>query len=430
MRLIGFDTETALIKPGLKAPPMTCLSYADDTTGLGDVVDRHRGRELLRGWLTDPEVKLIAHNAAYDVAVTSAEFPELLPLWFAAYEAGRVEDTLIREQLIDIAEGHFLWEIDPLTDEVTKRKRYALGALIPGLDKDTWRLGYGPLRDVPLSQWEPGAFMYALEDAVACLVLYKKQQARYGPVANSEAQARASLALHLMSTWGMRTDPMLVAQLERDLEQEIQAFRAELVETGLLRIDHSRDMARIRERLSQSGVTLTYTPTGRISTSSDSLKDTHDPALEQLVEYAELLKLQTTYLPALKQGLEWPINANFNTLVNSGRTSCSSPNLQNLPRGKKGKDGKWIGHAHLVREAFIPRPGMLFSFCDYDSLEVRTFGQVLHDLVGGTTLSTAYGKDPDLTRTRRLPRCSLASRMKMRWHARPRRMSRSLRLDR
>lgn len=395
MQIVAFDTETALILPGLRTPPMTCLSYVIDGTDLGDVVDRHQGRELLRGWLRDPSVKLIAHNVAFDAAVTAAEWPELLPLWFRAYEEGRVEDTLIREQLIDIAEGHFLWEVDPLTDEVIRRKRYGLGSLFSDLDKKTWRLGYGKLRDVPVSQWAEGAFKYALEDAVACLKLYKDQERRYGKVVDSEAQARAAFALHLMSTWGMRTDEQVVGHLEKSLDREVTAFQYELIEAGLLREDSSRDMAAIRKRLAESGVTLTYTPTGQISTSSDSLKDTHDPVLEQLVEYAELLKLQRTYLPVLQDGLRVPINANFNVLVNSGRTSCSRPNLQNLPRGKKGKDGKWIGHAHLIREAFIPRPGTYFSFCDYDSLEVRTFGQVLHDLVGGTTLSEAYNKDPD-----------------------------------
>lgn len=405
MQIVAFDTETALILPGLKAPPMTCLSYVVDGTDYGDVVDRHRGRELLRGWLRDPNIKLIAHNAAFDVAVTAAEWPELLPLWFAAYEAGRVEDTMLREQLIDIAEGHFLWEVDPLTDEVIKRKRYALGSLFTGLDKETWRLRYGTLRNVPVTEWAEGAVKYALEDSVACLKLYKEQERRYGKVADSEAQARAALALHLMSTWGMRTDEQVVAHMTRSLEHEICAFREELVVAGMLREDHSRDMAAIRQRLADSGVTLTYTPTGQISTSGDALKETHDLVLEQLVEYAELLKLQTTYLPALEQGIATPINASFNTLVNTGRTSCSRPNLQNLPRGKKGKDGKWIGHAHLVREAFVPRPGTYFSFCDYDSLEVRTFGQVLYDVIGGTTLSEAYTKDPDFD-----PHTSFAAR--------------------
>ena len=97
MRLIGFDTETALIVPGLLAPPITCLSFADEAKNQMGVVDRHDGYRMMRDWLRDPDVKLIAHNAAFDVAVLCAEFPDLLPLFFYAYDAGRVEDTMLRE---------------------------------------------------------------------------------------------------------------------------------------------------------------------------------------------------------------------------------------------------------------------------------------------------------------------------------------------
>jgi DNA polymerase-1 len=398
MRLIGFDTETALIVPGLLAPPMTCLSFADQGKNQMGVVDRHDGYRMMRDWLRDPEVKLIAHNAAYDVVVMCAEFPDLLPLFFDAYDAGRVEDTMLREQLLDIANGSFRWELDPLTDEPIRRKSYALGALVPGLNKTEWRTGYAKLRDVPVDAWEQGAVDYAVMDAVAALSLYKRQeQSKNAPLADSAHQARAHLALHLMSAWGMRTDLERVEVLERTLEASTHQLAEELVATGLVRPDGRRNMAAIREVLTSSGITLSYTPTGQIQTGSDALKAAAEvtPELSLLVTYAEELKLLTTYVPALKQGVEFPINARYNPLVETGRTSCSKPNLQNLPRGKKDKDGVWHGHAHLVREAFVPRKGNYFVFCDYDSLEVRSLGQVLYETVGGTTLKEAYSANPN-----------------------------------
>jgi len=398
MRLIGFDTETALIVPGLLAPPVTCLSYADEAKNQMGVVGRHDGYRLMRDWLRDPEVKLIAHNAAFDVAVLCAEFPDLLPLFFDAYEAGRVEDTMLREQLLDIANGSFRWELDPLTDEPIRRKSYALGALVPGLNKTEWRTGYAKLRDVPVDKWEQGAVDYAAMDAVAALTLYKRQeQSKNAPLADSAHQARAHLALHLMSVWGMRTDAERVESLERTLEASCEQLAAQLSTTGLVRADGRRNMQAIRDTLANSGITLSYTPTGQIQTGSDALKAAAEvtPELALLVTYAEELKLLTTYVPALRQGVEYPINARYNPLVETGRTSCSKPNLQNLPRGKKDKDGIWHGHAHLVREAFVPRAGNYFVFCDYDSLEVRALGQVLYETVGGTTLKEAYSANPN-----------------------------------
>ena len=397
-RRIGFDTETALIQPGLLAPPMTCLSFADEARNQMGVVDRHKGYLMMKDWLRDPDVLLIAHNAAFDVAVMCAEFPDLLPLFFDAYDAGRIEDTMLREQLLDIANGSFRWELDPLTDEPVRRKSYALGALVPGLNKTEWRTGYAKLRDVPVDAWEQGAIDYAAMDAVAALALYKRQeQSKNAPLADSAHQARAHLALHLMSAWGMRTDAERVEVLESTLEASTKQLAEELVATGLVRPDGRRNMAAIREVLTNSGITLSYTPTGQIQTGSDALKAAAEitPELSLLVTYAEELKLLTTYVPALKAGVEFPINARYNPLVETGRTSCSKPNLQNLPRGKKDKDGTWHGHAHLVREAFVPRKGNYFVFCDYDSLEVRALGQVLYETVGGTTLKEAYTENPN-----------------------------------
>jgi DNA polymerase-1 len=395
-RTIYWDTETALIRAGLLIPPMTCMSFADPSTGKGGVVDRHDAHAMMRDWLRDSTIRLVGHNLAFDVAVMCAEFPDLLPLFFAAYDDGRLEDTMLNEQLLDIAEGHFRWDVDPLTDKIT-RKNYSLGALIPGLDKQTYRYGYGKLRDVPVTSWETGYLRYALDDAIATMKLDEQQRTkRWGkeePIPDTTAQARAAFALHLMSAWGMRTDEPKTLWLEKQLEESVRQLSAELVSRGLLRENGSRDMSLIRARIEQSGAVLTYTPTGQISTSSEALKaaaDT-DPDLDFLILYAEHLKLLTTYIPALKQGIDVPINARFNTLVETGRTSCSAPNLQNLPRGKKIDTDL----AHHVREAFVPRKGFLYSACDYDTLEIRTLGQVLWETVGGRTLRDAYQADPD-----------------------------------
>lgn len=399
--VVFWDTETALIRSGLGAPPVTCMSWRhvalDDLRGepiSRGIVDRHRARDMMRDWLRDPSVLLVGHNLAFDTCVMAAEFPELLPLFFAAYAANRMEDTMLREQLIDIAQGHFRWETDPFTDEPIKRKSYALGSLIPGLEKFQHRFGYGPLRDVPLETWEPGFLNYALEDADATARLYVEQAGRHGgEVVDSAPQARAAFTLQLMSIWGMRTDAAKVAWLKERLAQVVAELQAELVVRGLIREDGSRDMKAIRARIEKTGIPLQYTATGEISTSADVMKEAGevDQDLFFLVTYAENLKLLTTYVPALEQGTEVPINARYNTLVETGRTSCQKPNLQNLPRGKKDPSDL----AKFVRECFVPRQGYLYSACDYDSLELRTLGQVLYDTVGGGTLKDLYGEDPN-----------------------------------
>lgn len=395
-----WDTETALIQRGLLAPPMTCMSFFD-VSGRYGIVDRHTAREMLRDWLTNPVVHLTGHNTAYDSAVACAEFPELMPLFFNAYEQGRIHCTMIDEMLLDIGEGHFRWEVDPLTDMVLRRKSYELGALVPGMEKDKYRYGYGPLRDVPIHLWEQGARDYPIKDCFGTGWLRWKQTLRAGgrDVPDGAVQARNHFALQLMSCWGMRTDGERVGWLKHNLEQACDQLAGELVVRGLLREDGTRDMEAIREQLRQSGVQLVYTPSGQISTAADFVKEAAehandgqgDPNLHFLLQYVDHLKVLSSFVPALLDGIYLPINARFNPLVETGRTSCSKPNLQQLPRGKRTD----YDLSKYVRECFVPRNGFVFVDSDYDTLEMRTLGQVLFDLCGGTTLAEHYQRDPD-----------------------------------
>lgn len=71
--------------------------------------------------------------------------------------------------------------------------------------------------------------------------------------------------------------------------------------------------------------------------------------------------------------------------------NCAKPNLQNPPR----KGG--------FRECFVPRPGYLYAFADYDTLELRTHAQnclelfgyskLADDLIAGKDPHTAFGAD-------------------------------------
>jgi hypothetical protein len=49
-----------------------------------------------------------------------------------------------------------------------------------------------------------------------------------------------------------------------------------------------------------------------------------------------------------------------------------------------------------TRECFIPRPGSIMGFCDFDTLEMRTFAQICLDLFGFSDIATALraGLDP------------------------------------
>jgi DNA polymerase-1 len=386
-RVISFDTETALILTSLKAPPMACLSYAERVEGRieKNLVDPDRGVRLLEGWLRDDSILLVNHTIAYDLLVCANHAPHLLPLLFRALEMGRIHCTEMRERIIDLSHGQLGYR---------PKGYYTLDNLSGGgMDKTTWRYGYGKLIRVPFGEWPQGARDYALTDAEAALRLWEKQ----GNVVDTEAQTRASFAFRLMETWGMRTDPERVAQVKADLKARYMMLRNALKEHGVLRDDGSQNMALTRELIEKSypaGRKVPRTPTGAISTGSDVIESCDHPGLVGLVEFKHTQKMLQTYIPAVERGTEYPVCPSINVLVNNGRTSCREPNLQNLPR-----DG-------AIRECFVPRAGKVFVDADYDTLEVRTFAQVLHDLSIGDTLKREYQKDPDFD-----PHCRLAAQI-------------------
>ncbi len=72
----------------------------------------------------------------------------------------------------------------------------------------------------------------------------------------------------------------------------------------------------------------------------------------------------------------------FQLGTSTGRVSSTSPNLQNIPRGRE------------FRELFIPREGNVFVICDYGQIELR----VAADLAGETRMIEAIQQGQDLHR--------------------------------
>ncbi len=387
-RTITIDTETALILPGLAQPPIACLTWAErvGSTLTNGILNPYDGYIQLKRWLEDSRIRIVGHHVQYDMAGMCAQFPDLLPLVFKAYREGRIVDTVLRQRLRDLGRG--------LLDK-RQAGYYGLAKLSKkywdvDLDKTTWRHGYGGLIGVPLQEWAEGARKYAIEDACWTHLLYEKQE-ESGGTQNDVEQSQAGFGFQLMKAWGMRTDPERVAKTEAKYEQAYLLLRQQLIHNrdhsgrSVLRTDGTQDTKFTKELVAMSypGGKPPLTKTGEISTASEVILECTHPFLQPLKEFKDVQKVLKTFVPVVKRGTFEPICPDINTLVKNGRSSYRNPNLQNLPR----KGG--------IRECFIPREGKLFVDADYDTLEVRTFAQVLYDMQIGTTLMEAYQRNPD-----------------------------------
>lgn len=413
MKVIAWDTETFLIQPGLAVPEMVCLSSAERVNGQIDtgLHDAYVGSELACQWIEDDDVKLVGHNLPYDLAVVVRQRPDILPAVFRKFERGLFCDTMTQQQLLDIATGENKFYQDE--DGEPKRTAYSLAALSYRIMKkwlkkeDTWRLRYGELKNVPIADWPDDARKYAIDDSITTLELFEAQEKIAGipdevsEVPDLARQMRAQWALHLMSVWGVRTDGDAVRSLKEDLTRDLAAHMEVLRKTDLIKqvkkkgeIHDQRDMKAIRARVERAfvaqGIAVPMTepskkfPEGQIATDKNAMNDSGDPDLKRLTEAGAIEKLLSTYIPALEGGTRVPVNAFFNVLVESGRTSCRGPNWQNPPR----KGG--------VRECVVPRKGFVFISADYPTLEMRTLAQVQLDLLGESRMAEVLRTGKDL----------------------------------
>lgn len=100
-----------------------------------------------------------------------------------------------------------------------------------------------------------------------------------------------------------------------------------------------------------------------------------DPIIEKILEYRQLMKLNSTYIEGLKPYINPKtkrIHSFFHqTITATGRISSTEPNLQNIPtRFELGK---------RVRKVFKPEEGKIYIDSDYSQIELRVLAHISED---------------------------------------------------
>ncbi len=100
-----------------------------------------------------------------------------------------------------------------------------------------------------------------------------------------------------------------------------------------------------------------------------------DPIIGQILDYRQLMKLNSTYVEGLKPYINPKtkrIHSFFHqTITATGRISSTEPNLQNIPtRFELGK---------RVRKVFRPEEGKLYIDADYSQIELRVLAHISGD---------------------------------------------------
>ena len=127
------------------------------------------------------------------------------------------------------------------------------------------------------------------------------------------------------------------------------------------------------------------------STSADVLekvKDDH-PIVPKVLEYRNLTKLASTYIEGMKPLIadDGRIHCHFQqTVTQTGRISCTEPNLQNIPvRQELGR---------RIRRAFKAGEGKTLVGADYSQIELRVLAHLSED----DALIEAFNNNEDIHR--------------------------------
>lgn len=395
---LAIDFESHLITKGMKAPKLVCgVTWDGSSEAQPDLMARP---EMMRSYcqlIVDPNVRLVGHNVTYDLGLACAEDPNLIVPTFEAIRDDRVRCTKVRGMLINNALGELKFEYDEELEE-WKKSRNGLDDYVRRyfgvyLDKKGpgahWRTRFADLDGLPVEQYPEEARKYVLDDARWPYRVYQHQETICRPegIPGENGQHRATWALHLMSCWGVRTDEERVDAYERDLERELGERVKEAQAEGFVRKDGSRDTKKIKALVEKwhrdQGLPIPLTEKGQVSMARKALRATGHPGLYAVSEVVRLDKLRGTYLPSLRHGTTAPITPNYNPIVESLRTSCNDPNIQNRPRG--GRD----------RECFRARPGKVFVFCDLDTIELVSVAQSCYEMFGYSRLRDAINGGAD-----------------------------------
>lgn len=383
-RAIAIDFETHLIQPGLLAPPIVCMSFADPSPG------------LVKDWRADFERALrfdliVGANVAYDFGCALAAYPELFPKVWGAYERGAVFDIQIAARLTAIHDGRMRdGELYRPDGSKIQSGRYSLHECVrewlhrmDAKQNDAYRKSYALLENVPFEDWPEQAIQYPKDDAVNTLEVFNAQLARGKNLHDMPTQAWSAFCVHLGSIWGLRTDAQRVTTLKTKVAEHLESLRVFAKSKGFMRSCGTKDKKAIGEAVFKAydGRPPSTESGNSISTSRETLEDSGDKDLEQLAELGKWEKFGT-YLPALELASTKPLTTSCNILLSTGRASYDG--LVQLMPTKGG-----------VRDCFSPRRGNALVSVDYAAIEMSTLAQVCLWTVGYSDLANAINADKD-----------------------------------
>ena len=359
---IGLDTETTGLDPRTARVRLIQIAAGEDVAVIDVFALPAPRADLAPLFAALAGKEIIGHNLQFDLRMLS-------PLGFVP---GSVFDTMLSSRVLYAGRR----------DTTGARFKHGLGDVVARelgreLDKGQQKADWsGPLT--------PAQIRYAEADAAVLLPLaaaLKEKLAAAGlsAIAETEMRALPGIAWAVPITvdvpaWRALAD---LAESERQrLADEMDTLAPNPAGLPGMETRNWDSPQQVLEAFTQVGVSVE-------ATDDDTLAGVSHPLAAKLREYRACAKRVGTY------GRAWieahaaggAVLASWNQLgAESGRMSCSNPNLQQIPRGSE------------YRRCFVARPGCVLVKADYSQIELRIAAKVANEPV----MIAAYKDGRDL----------------------------------
>ncbi len=413
-RRIALDTETELFEH----PHIPRLALMSAYSG-GNTAFLIHPEHVERFLLKHIDRVFICHNCAFDYWVVhkhlvDQDLSDLAKQWEQVVDSDRMADTMLLDQLLVLAKG---------SSYPRARNLSILADTYAGISEinkdDPYRVRYGEIiggdwKDVGRGFWE-----YAVRDPVATWLAYdkmlvtarkiyqyhgvdKKVVRKFG-LLSQKVQVKAAISLQSLTHRGLRLDLNRREATQEELRQKIaclveqienlpggdtlfkkfkQTGKYQLTRNNVPQTNNKCLTEILVEIADRYDISIPLTPERREPTTSRKYWTQHSelsPFIATWVEFNGLAKLNQ-FFSSLKSER---VHSRYTTIVRTGRTSCCSPNIQQIPRTGK------------FREMIIPSAGKLFFVIDYSALELRTLAAVCEDQFGESKLAEVLRNNRD-----------------------------------
>jgi len=370
--ILAIDTETT-IAPFTETPDLITFQVFDGESLY--YVDRSLVSDFLKKHVTRT---LVFANAPFDVDVLR-KFTEDKHLLKEQIERDKIFDVNIMYRLVGLATVGNV----PRKYSLAHISRELLGVQ---LDKnEEVRCNFEKYSGVPLQEIPKPFLEYGAADVIAtfyCFIRLRLEVSKLNTNTNlsHHIQLLGALALNRMYKNGIGFDEEKASMLLTELNSKLEVLHAKMSAYGFVK-GIKGNQAAYNHLIKFIELPIPQTNQGDYSMKeSDLEKYKGNHFIDCFLDYKRTEK--TTFFIRKLEGSR--VHPRYDILKNTGRTGCSSPNIQQLPR-----DGD-------IRSMFKAREGNTLLITDYSAIELATLAQHVYTTQGSSIMRSKINDGADL----------------------------------